>query len=447
MLFKNHDELIENGKDEKIKQIRKDVLSILSHSIDAVDPYNSVKNVFFSKEFKLFDKDIDLSEFSNMYLVGFGKASIGMADAVSDSVDIKEGIVVTNQKDKKVKNKKIKTFVGGHPIPNENSLKAADEIINLVKKANKDDLLFVLISGGGSALLCKPRAELDDIQKITNLLLKCGADIREINTIRKHLSYVKGGQLVKNVKSKVISLVISDIVGDPLDFIASGPTYPDSTTYKDAKYILEKYDIWDKIPGSIKEIITKGINGKISETPDEKDPIFENVENLIVANNTLACKSAIEKAEDLGYKTMLLTTRLEGEARDVATFLVDKTINYENSSEKMIFVSGGETTVTLKGNGKGGRNQEMVLSSIEKISDKNILFCSFATDGIDGDSDAAGAIADTYSFRRAEKSSIDPDLFLDDNNSYEFFNTLNDLLLTGPTGTNVMDLQIIVKYK
>lgn len=447
MLFKNYKDLLENGKEETIKKIRKDILDIFSYSLKSIDPYKSVKKRFFENNMYIDSKSLDLSVFKNIYLVSFGKASIGMAQAVCDSIKSTKGIVVTNEKKRKVKNKNIQTFVGSHPLPDENSIKGTEKIIDLVKNCKKDDLLIVLISGGGSALLCKPRVNLKDMQKITELLLKSGANINEINTIRKHLSYVKGGQLAKYANCRIISFVISDIIGDPLDFIASGPTYPDSTTFNDAIFILEKYNLWDEIPNSAKNVLKKGKNGEIPETPDVNDFVLKKVDNTIVANNTLVCTSAEEKARELGYKTMLLTTKLEGEARNIGNFLVDKITNYKMLGDKMVFISGGETTVTIKGDGKGGRNQEMVLSSVKKISGTNIVFSSFATDGVDGNSNAAGAISDKNSFDRALKKNLDPDLYLKNNNSYEFFKKLNDLFITGPSGTNVMDLQIIVKYK
>ncbi len=447
MLFKNYERLIKNGEDAKLSNIRRDILEILSYALESVDPYNSVKKMFSENKILLNKNDVDISDFNNIYLVAFGKASIGMAKAVSCSLKVKEGIVVTNEKNKKIKDKNIKTIAASHPIPDKNSIKAGEKIINLVKKCKKDDLLIVLISGGGSSLLCKPRVKLEEMQKTTDFLLKSGANIREINTIRKHLSEIKGGQLVKNVKCKTISFVISDIVNDPLDFIASGPTYPDKTTYREAKEILLKYNIWEKISNNVKNVIDKGINKELEETPDFTYPNFKKVNNIIVANNKLACKSAEEKAEKLGYKSILLTTSLEGEAKDVADFLVGKTNSYKTYSEKMIFILGGETTVNIKGDGKGGRNQEMVLASVDKIVGENIVFCSFATDGVDGNSDAAGAIADKNTFKKAKNLGINPKNYLKNNDSYHFFKKIDDLFFTGPSGTNVMDIQLIVKYK
>jgi len=446
MLFTNSEKIIENGETSELKKIRKDVLDIFSAAIDAVDPYNAVKSKFNNGIILINGKRFDVSVFKNVYLVGFGKASIGMAKAVCDSINIKEGIVITNESQGKIDRASISIIVGGHPIPNGNSMKGADKAVELIKKCDEKDLLIVLISGGGSALLTKPRVCMEDLQKTTDLLLKSGANINEINTIRKHLSFVKGGQLVKDTKCKVISFIISDIVDDPLEFIASGPTYPDSTTFTNAKEALEKYNLWSKVPKSVIKVIEDGMHGKIPDTPKKHDSIFDDVFNFIVANNKIACEAASKKAENLGYRPLILTTSLEGEAREVGRYLVEKAINHLIDGKKVVFISGGETTVTIKGNGRGGRNQEMVLSTIDLLDDKKVVFSSFATDGIDGKSDAAGAIADAFSYARAKNKNLDIQSFLNDNNSYEFFKQTGDLLITGPTGTNVMDIQILVKY-
>ena len=446
MLFKNREQIISNGKTPDLKEIRKDILDILTHAIDAVDPYNAVKSKFDEENIVFESETIDISDFENVYLVGFGKASVGMAQAVCDSIKVKNGAVVTNDPTNKVKSNHVSTITGSHPIPNQKSIYGAEKILDIVKNCSENDLLIVLISGGGSALLCKPRVSLDDMQLTTELLLKSGANINEINTIRKHISYVKGGQLVSSAKCTVISFVISDIIGDPIEFIASGPTYPDSTTYNDAQKILKRYELWINVSPNVRKTVEDGIQGKIPETPKENDPIFKNVFNYIVANNEIACKAAKEKAEELGYKTMLLTTSLDGEAKDIGKYLVDKVTNYLTDT-KMVFIAGGETTVTIRGKGKGGRNQEMVLGSIKELANKDVVFSSFATDGIDGASDAAGAIADNLTLMQADKRNLDAEGFLKDNNSYEFFKNLGDLFITGPTGTNVMDLQILIKNR
>jgi glycerate-2-kinase len=275
-------------------------------------------------------------------------------------------------------------------------------------------------------------------------LLRSGADINEINTIRKHISYVKGGQLARYAKGVVVSLVISDIVGDPLESIASGPTCADSTTFSDAKKVLEKYNLWDTIPVKVRDLIKEGVIGIIDETPKIEDPIFRYTFNYIVANNNIACNAAEEKAKKIGYQTMLLTTSLTGEAREIGRYLVDKADKYRNEEKDFVFISGGETTVTIKGDGKGGRNQELVLGSVVSIADSDIVLASVATDGTDGKSDAAGAIADGFTLSRGRQKELNPNDFLDGNNSYEYFKKLDDLFITGPSGTNVMDIQVII---
>jgi len=443
MLFKNYDQLVSNGQTPELQQKRKDVLDILTAALESVNPYLAVERVFKNDQMVFESEAIGISSFEHVYAVGFGKASIGMAQAVCDTVNVTSGAIVTNDSSAKLLSDKIEVVVGGHPIPNNGSIKGAKRVLEVVKHCSENDLLIVLISGGGSALLCKPRVSLEDLQETTNLLLKSGADINEINTIRKHLSLVKGGQLVRQAKGVVVSMVISDIVDDPLEFISSGPTSPDSTTFSDAKKVLGKYNLWEKVSTEIRNVIDDGVNGKISETPKKDDPVFDYVYNFIIANNELACKSAVKKAKSLDYDAKLLTTSLIGEARDMGKYLIDKAKN-SLSNEKTVFISGGETTVTIKGSGKGGRNQELVLGSVECIANTDMVLASFATDGIDGNCDAAGAIADGFTLTRANTNGLNPNKFLEENNSFEFFSKLGDLFITSSTGTNVMDIQLIV---
>lgn len=442
MLFKNYNQIVLNGQTPQLQKKRKDILDILAVALESVNPYNAVKCVFSDDKIILDAKSFKISDFENIYVVGFGKACIGMAQAVCDNVDITKGVIISNDSSFKLSSDNIEVVIGGHPIPNNESIYGTEKIIDIVKQCDENDLLIVLISGGGSALLCKPRVNLESLQQTTNLLLESGADINEINTIRKHLSHVKGGQLVKLARGIVVSLIISDIVNDPLEFIASGPTSPDSTTYNDSKKILEKYFLWRKIPKEVGNVIMEGINGKILETPKKDDLVFNKVYNFIVANNEIACNTAVKKARSLGYKTKLLTTSLTGEAKYACKILIDKAI--ENSNYSTAFISGGETTVKIRGNGRGGRNQEMILASVKLIANSNMVISSFASDGIDGKSDAAGAIADGFTYSRASKKTLHPDIFLKNNNSYGFFSELNDLFFTGPSGTNVMDIQVIM---
>ncbi len=442
MLFKNYNKIIENGQTPLLQKKRKDVIDILSAALESVDPYKSVKRLFKDNTINFNNKIFDLSLYDNIYLVGCGKASIGMAKAVCESISIKKGVVVSNWLSLDQINESIEVIIGEHPIPSYGSLKGAEKTIDLLKQTKKNDLVVILISGGGSALLCKPRISLDDLKSTTDLLLKSGANINEINTIRKHLSYVKGRQLTKFTDSSIISLIISDIVDDPIEFIASGPTYPDSTTFLDAKQVLEKYNLIEQIPNSVLNIIDDGIKGSIPETPKRGDPLFERVNNFIIANIKNACYKATKKAKDLGYYPILFSTSITGEAREIATILLNNLKEYKKSN--IAFISGGEPTVTIKGKGLGGRNQELVLAGIKNISDSEIVLASFATDGIDGKSDVAGAIGDGFTYLRAEKKKLDPEYYLNMNDSYGFFKQLNDVLITGPTGTNVMDIQIIL---
>ncbi|HEC89540.1 MAG TPA: DUF4147 domain-containing protein [Thermoplasmatales archaeon] len=438
MVFKNREQLIGNGVTSELKEKRKITLEILEAALKAVDPYIAVKEEL--QNHILNNEIFDLTDFHNTYLIAFGKASIGMTKAITDTIQITRGVAITNNSSNKLNGNNIDIIVGGHPIPNDQSILGAKIAQSIVENCTSRDLLIVLISGGGSSLLCNPRVPLKDMQLTTSLLLRSGANINEINTIRKHLSYVKGGQLVRDISCQVITFIISDIIGDPIDFIASGPTAPDSTTFEDAKKIFIKYNLWDTIPMTVRKTIEDGIAGRIPETPDEDDEVFKHVKNIIVANNEKACLSAALYARKIGYNSSIITTKLTGEAKETGVNLIKKIPLVLDR----VFIAGGETTVTVKGNGKGGRNQEMVLGCIDLLEDTPLVFTSFATDGIDGDSDAAGAIADGYTKSKANKNNLNPRDYLEDNNSYVCFKNLGDLLLTGPTGTNVMDIQVIL---
>lgn len=434
-IFKNGEDIIRNGKTPEIRKAREDLLSILSHAIEKVDPY-TVTSSYLDK--------IDLSIYDNIYLLAFGKASVRMAEAVCDRVKIREGVVITNE-NKMVRSGNVSTYLCDHPIPTSRNITATERALSMLRHCKENDLLLVLISGGGSALLCKPRIPLHDMQVLFDLILKSGADIMEFNTIRKHLSYVKGGQLAKLVKCDILSCIISDVVGDPIEFIASGPTAPDSTTFEDAKRILDKYLLWDKIPASARDVIEKGLRGEIPETPKPGDEVFEGVRNVIIANNKLACEGARMRAEEMGYGARIISTSLTGEAREVGRYLVKEAL--KKLGDREVMISGGETTVTVKGNGKGGRNQEMVLGCIEEVSSTNLVFSSMATDGIDGNSPSAGAIVDGFSLKRSQEMGLNFREYLDNNDSYGFFSKLGDALMTGSTGTNVMDIQVILRYR
>ncbi|MFH1101660.1 MAG: glycerate kinase [Methanobacteriota archaeon] len=444
MLFKNYNRLIMNGSTPAIQKMRKDILDMCIAAVDAVNPYNVVKKVISRQKIKCDKKRIDLSQFHHLYVIGFGKASVGMAQAVVDLVPGVRGVVITNDPAAKIKGGHVEVILGGHPLPTKGSIVGTEKILSLIGQCDSRDCILVLISGGGSSLLCKPRIPLSDLQKTTDLLLKSGANIEELNTIRKHLSFVKGGLLATHTKAMMISLIISDIVLDPISSIASGPTSPDASTFADAKKILQNYGLWSKVPETVKQVIKKGIAGETPETLKKDNPVFEHVHNCIIANNKTACTAVVKKAKKLGYHTVLLSTSVIGEARTIGPYLIEKA-RQSLSPKKTVFIAGGEPVVTVQGSGSGGRNQELVLSCVEEIAGTKITMAAFATDGIDGNSDAAGALADGVTLQRAKKKNMDPTTFLKENNSYTFFTTLHDTLLTGPTGTNVMDIHLYIK--
>jgi glycerate 2-kinase len=442
MLFKNYEQVIKNGRTPELQQKRRDILDILTAAVEAVNPYTAVSRGIKGKQFVFDAETIDLSNFEHIFLVGFGKASVGMGKAVCDFLPVTKGVIITNDVSAQKFSEFVDIFVGGHPLPTDGSIKGTERVMEIVKQCGENDLLIVVISGGGSSLLCKPRIQLKDIQKINDLLLRSRADIIDINTVRKHLSLIKGGQLLRDTKGVVVSLILSDIIGDPVEFIASGPTAPDSTTYADAVNVLKKYDLWDKAPRSVRRVLESGIKGQIPETPKKDDKLFDSVFNLIIANNEIACTTAMKKAQMLGYTPKLVTTRLTGEARNIGKELI---CQIRKEPPKTVLFYSGETTVNVTGKGKGGRNQELVLGCAEHIAATDIVVASLATDGIDGNSDAAGAIVDGWTLSRAMKKEQKPSCFLDENNSYQFFLDIGDLLMTGSTGTNVMDIQVVLQ--
>jgi hydroxypyruvate reductase len=340
----------------------------------------------------------------------------------------------------------------GHPVPDEAGVAGTDRIVRLLESSTEHDLVICLISGGGSALLPAPAEgiTLQQKQEVTKLLLNCGATINEINTIRKHISAIKGGQLARIAyPSTLVTLILSDVIGDPLDVIASGPTVPDSQTFSDCMNVLNMYDIADKIPKPILNRIQKGIHGEILDTPKEGDPVFEHTQNLVIASNALAAYAASQKAKGLNYNTMILSTFVEGETKEVAKVhtAIIKEILHSGTPlpSPACLITGGETTVTIRGKGLGGRNQEFVLAAAYEIDGmENVVVFSAGTDGTDGPTDAAGAIADGLTIHRAREKALDPIEYLNNNDSYHFFEPLDDLIKTGPTNTNVMDLRILL---
>jgi glycerate-2-kinase len=393
---------------------------------------------------------------TKIFVVGLGKAAYPMTRALVDALRdrIAEGVVVTkygHAPDGPL-SESITIYEAGHPVPDENGVAGAGRAVELLKKADRETLVVCLISGGGSALFVAPAEglSLDDKQVMTRILLKGGADIVELNTVRKHLSRVKAGRLAEAASpARVLSLILSDVIGDPLDFIASGPTSPDTTTWADALAIVTRYDTAGEMPQKILQVLRDGSEGKIPDTPKKGNPLFDRVENIIIGSNRIATEAARQKAQGLGYEPVVLTTELQGEARDAARWLYRQVLESQSclasGRKKISLIAGGETTVTVRGRGLGGRNTEMALAFAMAIDGTSgITFLSAGTDGTDGPTDAAGAIVDGQIIPKARVLGLDPQAFLDDNDSYHFFEKTGGLVKTGPTGTNVMDLQIIL---
>jgi len=431
-----HKSQIINHAPPHLKQARQHALEIIEGVLAHMDPYTLVSSCLKREKNHLvvLDKKYDLSHFADIYLVGFGKASYGMARAVHTILDITHGAIITTEK-KTLPG--IDTYQGTHPLPSQKNIQATQHLLDIVQTTRKQDLLLVLISGGGSSLFCHPKIPLDHLTDLTASLLDKGCSITELNTVRGHLSHVKLGGLARMTKAQIVSLIISDVIGDPLDFIASGPTYPGASTPTDAQRILQKYSLWGQDP-----LIKDSIIREIASQKHKKQVFRDHVDNVIIANNHRACTQAINISQKQGYHPHLLTTTLQGEARHIGRDLVRYAKIFPRA--KSVIIAGGETTVSVTGTGKGGRNQELVLGALQELHNTPIVIASCGTDGIDGSTTAAGAIADGSSFSRANQKGLDPHIFLENNDSYSFFHKLNDLLITGPTGTNVMDLQVLI---
>jgi hydroxypyruvate reductase len=349
--------------------------------------------------------------------------------------------------------KRIQLVEAGHPIPDAAGLQAVEQTRELLRNSTDDDIVLCLISGGGSALWPAPAdgITLKEKQETTQVLLRAGASIRELNAVRKHLSSIKGGQLARWASpARVISLIMSDVIGDPLDFIASGPAAPDTTTFSDALDIIRKYDV--DVPNAVFLRLQEGAQGRIPDTPKPGDPIFERVDNHIIANNRLLVDAAVEKAHELGFRTVILSSEIEGEAKDIGGVFAAIAREIGSSGHPIkppaCILAAGETTVTVRGNGLGGRNQEMALAwamaMAARPSAAATCFASVATDGSDGPTSAAGGLVDPSSCARGIESGLIPLQSLQANDSYHFLQATGDLIVTGPTQTNLMDLQILL---
>jgi hydroxypyruvate reductase len=446
---------LEDNMSSNIEKMREHALAIFQAGLQAVDPVEAIKRHTRLEKDLLFigERQFSLKDYDRILVVGAGKAAAPMARTVEDLLGdrISAGVVVVKD-EHGLPLEKIKVCEASHPVPDKRGVKGTEEILSLAEQANERDLIICLISGGGSALLIAPVQEisLEDKQNATKLLLACGATIHEINTVRKHLSRAKGGRLAQMANPAAItSLILSDVVGDDLDVIASGPTVPDSSTFKDAEQILRGYGIWDQLAASVRNHIEKGSSGQIEDTPKSDNAAFLKCSQVLVGNNLQALEAAGQAAEGLGYRPLILSSKVEGEAREVAKFyaaIAKEILESAHPMEPPVCVlAGGETTVTLQGDGRGGRNQEFALASALAIEGlDNAIVLSGGTDGTDGPTDAAGAIADGTTVARARKQRLNPKEHLQRNDSYSFFQKLDDLVMTGPTRTNVMDLYMLV---
>jgi glycerate 2-kinase len=432
---------------------RADALAIVEAGIDAVLPENFLRgSVRLDGEMlDIKGKRYDLSKYGHIYVAGGGKASAAMAVELEMILvgRITAGIV-NDRYGVEAHTSIIRINHAGHPHPTEDGVRGVREMVNMLSSAGPDDLVIFLISGGGSALLpCPaPGITLQDKVSLTDLLLKSGARIVEMNTVRKHISGIKGGQLLRYVNgATVVCLIVSDVVGDDAGFIASGPTAPDGTTFSDALGILKKYGIYEKAPRSVKRHIEAGERGEIPETPKPGDPVFARTVNIVVAGNIIALEAAAKKARELHYEPLVLGSCIVGESREVGLVLAGIAKGCVRSGTPLgppaAILSGGETTVTIKGKGRGGRNQELVAGALMDLPAEATII-SVDTDGIDGATDACGAIADSSTPERAEKMGLSIADALRENASYDFFKGLGDLVFTGPTGTNVSDLRLIL---
>jgi hydroxypyruvate reductase len=438
--------------------LRRDAKKIFLHAIRAADPQNVLSSQVVLRQnlLRIGDRRYPLPKYQRIWVAGTGKASAAMAVNLQRILGPRiSGGLINVKYGHGQRLKKIRIQEAGHPLPDEKGLAGAREMVRMLGNLSERDLVIFLISGGGSALLPYPidGITLEEKQSTTNLLLGCGATIQEINTLRKHLSVIKGGGLAKIAyPATLVALILSDVIGDPLDAIASGPTVPDPTTFEDCARILNRYELWDKIPPSVAAHIREGVEGKREETLKEGNPVFEKVYNLIVGNNLLAMRAAKKAAQTMGYRTLLLSSMVEGETREVAkvhaAIAKEVLLSGNPVPPPACILSGGETTVTLKGKGKGGRNQEFALATALEIAGwEEIMVLSAGTDGTDGPTDAAGAFVDGKTLQRGKTMGLDPGSFLKENDSYSFFQKMGDLLITGPTGTNVMDLRILLIKK
>jgi len=441
--------------DALLKRMRQDSIDIFYQGLAAVDPVTCIHTccALENAVFRVNNQAYPLDRFEKIIVLGAGKAGASMGRAMEEILGdrITSGLIIVKTGHTTPLNR-ILLVEAAHPVPDEKGVRGAQKLLDLACQADEKTLVICLISGGGSALMTYPASglTLSDKQETTKALLESGASIHEINTIRKHLSGIKGGLLAKAVyPGTLMCLVLSDVVGDDPDIIASGPCTADPGTFGQCLSIIRTRGIGPRLPKSVLEHLENGSKGLMPETLKQGDKAFERVTHTIIASNIKSLEAALEKAETLGYHTLILSSLVEGETRDVAAFhaAIAKQVLATGHPVKppACLLSGGETTVTIRGKGKGGRNQEFALASALHIKGKEtIVILSAGTDGTDGPTEAAGAVVDHTTVQRALDIGLKPELYLEDNNAFVFFDRLSDLFITGPTHTNVMDLRILL---
>lgn len=461
MEVKNFDELTSITSDPIEVKARKLLINLYKTAVDAVDPYPILQHLlrYDSEEKMLFVNDAQYSvESRKLWILGAGKAVGGMAVAIEEILnDLDYQGIVCVPEDLKIKFnlKKILCLESTHPFPSEINELNTQKVLKLINQISSDDLVIALISGGGSSMWVAPKSPISvqDLIILNQVLINSGMSIHEMNLIRKHVSEIKGGKLAHKISGEVITIILSDVIGDKLENIASGPLISDSSTSNEARLILKKYTLWNKgIPNSVKSVIKNGINNEIAEKSKEKPLVLNNVHSYLVGSNKIACKAILSKAKKMGLNSLFLTDKLEGEAKWVGKILarIYSGLMEENKAPLLI-VSGGESTVQVHGGGIGGRNQEVAAALLNEYSSKKLVFkfafLSAGTDGIDGNSSYAGALIDNKTIDIYGEKRLILENYLAQNDTSSFFEKIGgSVLLTGPTGTNVMDIQLAIIY-
>jgi len=450
MFVKNFQQLSEPAVSQNCARLRKAALLAYNSALECVEPAKLLRSFLSldNKILKVGESHIDIGA-GKVYVVGAGKASGAMAGALEDLLGDRITAGCVNIPHETECSTRITMLNrAGHPVPDESGVEGCRRILELADAAEAEDLVICLISGGGSSLLPLPvhGISLADKQKMTSLLLKSGASISEINAVRKHLSGIKGGRLARRVyPARLLNLILSDVIGDPLDVIASGPTVPDTSTFADAAAVLRCYRLWDDVPETVKTLLTDAAAGLVEETPKPGDVSFAGVLNRVVGNNHLALVAASNSLAAAGFKVDVVNEPWQGDACQLGQNLAVRAIAAADSAAPVAVLIGGEATVQVAGHGRGGRNQQAALAAVRELAGHaNLLVALLATDGIDGPTDACGAIVDGTTLARAQKLAMTPETFLQNNDSYSFFKALGDMVHTGYTGSNVNDIYMIL---